>query len=139
MVALLAVVGIITFFTSSYILETYFRPDPDYDYPKPPSVEIRFERDNSTGGYNWTVTILSTSREEPLRNFMWFLNGDGINISNARFDKYTDQVIFEDSDENGKLSSNDTIHILGEPYGLAREGFTFDLNYRYYNIIHLTL
>ena len=92
------------------------------------------EKDNSTGNYNWTITLTGHSSSNVFIKTdevkCYLKNEEGNNIINGEYIKgLKGDITYNDNDNDGYLSGNDTFYILGEPYGLARNNFRFSLIY----------
>lgn len=111
-----------------------FLPRPHRDFPRynhPHLVgAITAERDNVTGGHNWTIRFVAFSDAVKIEYLNCYLKDEEGNVL-IKGEPITtlsnNSLTFIYHKDDGYLSGNDTFYIIGQPYGIAKANYTFSV------------
>lgn len=116
---------------SSIIL---FYPEPEHTSEGDAVATGAFsvEKDGSTGNYNYTLKLISTSEILDVEDYtVSFMDGKGNKIVDRKpITELSGDVTFYDNDNDGHLTKGDTFYILGGPYGAGKENCMIKLYYK---------
>lgn len=114
-----------------YFNRTDKPPQDQYIYAV---VVLSAERDNETGNHNWTIKPITHSGPpnlldiEKLNCYLYDEHGELL-VEADPIKGLKGDVTFHDHNNDGYFFANDTFYILGEPYGIAKENYTFTLTF----------